>query len=101
MNIHVKSLSRSTAGTIALISLVTVWSELSRPFKTFLVDVTGHHWVTKGVFSMVFYILLYLIFSRLYKESTDIKRETYYVFGATILGGVTIFIFYIWHFFVN
>lgn len=100
MKIHIKSLSRSTTGTIALITLVTVWSELSKPFKTFLADITGHHWVTKGLFSLAFFLFLYYIFSRLYKVSTDVKMETYYVIGAIILGGATIFIFYLWHFFI-
>ncbi|MBI4692333.1 MAG: hypothetical protein HY773_02780 [Candidatus Terrybacteria bacterium] len=99
MKIHIKSLGWSTMGTIGLITVMTIWGELSKPFKDFLVGITGHHWTAKGVFSLVFFILVYFIFSKLSDDSLDIKRETYYVVGTAILGGLAIFIFYLWHFF--
>ncbi|MBC8500398.1 MAG: hypothetical protein ISS25_03755 [Nanoarchaeota archaeon] len=99
MRIHVKSLSWSTAITMLAVAIVTVWSELSKPFKSFLAGITGHHWVTKSVFSVILFVLLYFIFMKMLKETDDVKKETYYVIGSAVLGGLVIFIFYVWHFF--
>ena len=99
MNINIKSLTQSTTWTIILITILTIWSELSKPFKGFLTNFSGHHWVTKGIFSLVFFIILYFILSKIYEDSLDVKKETYYVVGATILGGLIIFIFFVEHFF--
>ena len=99
MKIYTKSLTRSTIGTIWLIVIVTIWGELSTPFKTFLANITGHHWVTKGVFSLVFFVLLYLLSSTASKDAMDIMKETYYILVSVILGGLIIFLFYVWHFF--
>jgi cellulose synthase/poly-beta-1,6-N-acetylglucosamine synthase-like glycosyltransferase len=100
MKIHIKALSRSTIFTIILIAIFTIWSGVSKLFKTFLVDITGHHWVTKGVFSLLFFVLLYFFFSKIYKDSSlNIRKETYYVIGSVILSGLAIFLFYILHFF--
>jgi len=99
MKVHAKSLTHSTVLTIALITLITVWSEMSKPLKDFLAGITGHHWVTKGVLAFVFFIVLYLVFSKLFNDYEDINKQGYYIIGAAILGGLIIFIFYVWHFF--
>tara|TARA_Y100000310_G_scaffold317372_1_gene370195 strand:- start:2996 stop:3310 length:315 start_codon:yes stop_codon:yes gene_type:complete len=100
-NIHTLSLLRSSVGTIAFIVLITLWSELSGQFKGFLADITGHHWVTKGVASLLFFAVLYIILSKISRDSTepkDIQKGVYYVIASVVVGGIIIFAFYIWHF---
>ena len=99
MKLNVKALSRSVIATITLITILTIWGELSKQFKTVLASITGHHWVTKGVVSLVFFVAIYFIFSRLYKDSLNTKKEIYSVIWSTILGGLIIFLFYVGHFF--
>ena len=99
MNIKTKALSLTTSATIWLIVVITLSAELSSPLKNFLTNLTGHHWVTKGVATASFFVLLYLIIARFTEEASNIKKETVYVLWSSILGGLVIFIFYLWHFF--
>lgn len=102
MKLNLKALNRATIKTIWLVVIMTIWSEMNKPFKEFLAGITGHHWVTKGVFSVFFFVLIYLILKEVYKnkkDEFDIKKETMYLIGSTVLGGLAIFIFYIWHYF--
>lgn len=98
IKIHSTAITRSTVATIALIVAMTVASELSKVFKAFLADFTGHHWVTKGVFSIIFFILSYFVFKKLFKDSDD-SKEILYVVASSIIGGLAIFMFYLWEFF--
>ena len=97
MKVHEKALLRSTYLTMWFIVAMTIWAELSAPFKGFLTGVLGHHWITKGVFALVFFILLYAVMSR-QKDNADIKKETNFAVASAVLGGLAIFLFYVWHF---
>ncbi|MEK6916520.1 MAG: hypothetical protein AABW92_02135 [Nanoarchaeota archaeon] len=97
MKIHEKALTISTSSTIVLIAVLTIWSELSTPFKIWLTGIAGHHWVTKGVFSLVFFVITYFVFSKFSED--NVKKETSCVVVSAILSGLAIFLFYIWHFF--
>jgi|SRR3989344_1858188 len=99
MNIKTKALSLTTSATIWFIVILTLSAELSKPLKDFLANLTGHHWVTKGVAAAVFFVFLYFIIARSTEEASNIKKETMYVLWSSILGGLVIFIFYLWHFF--
>ncbi len=102
MKINIKSLNYSTILTVVLIVVLTIWTELSQSFKTFLTGVAGHHWVTKSLFSLIFFVLSYFILANLLKkESKDLKKEVILVIVVTILGALAIFGFYVWHFTVG
>jgi hypothetical protein len=97
MNINTTSLSRATSITIWFIVAITIWSELSKPFKTFLADLTGHHWVTKGVVSLVLFVLLYFVMIKV-KESKSPEHGIYAAIANAVIGGLVIFVYYIIHF---
>lgn len=98
--INIKSLSRSVILTIVLITTMTIWADMSKPFKDLLVKITGHHWTAKGLIASLFFIIVYFILSKFYNdEGVNVGRETYYVITSAVLGGLAILIFYIWHFF--
>ncbi len=102
MKISIKSLNYSAILTVVLIVVLTIWSELSQPFKSILTDITGHHWVTKSSFSLIFFVLSYFILVNLLKEeSRNLKKEVILVIIITILGALAIFGFYVWHFTVG
>jgi len=99
MIIHAKSLIHSTIITAVFIVVSTILSELYEPLKTFLADVSGHHWVTKGIFSIIIFAILYFLLSKVYSDHLEnIGKETFGVVLAVIIGGFSIFLFYIWHF---
>ena len=98
MKLNIKSLNYSTVLTICLIVVLTILGELSKSFKTFLASITGHHWVAKSVFSLIFFVIIYFLLSKTVKDGTDSIHQTIYTIIAVILGGIIIFGFYVWHF---
>ena len=98
MKLNIKSLNYSTILTICLIVVLTILGELSESFKTFLTSVTGHHWVTKSVFSLIFFVIIYFLISRTNKDSAELTRQVIYTIIAVVLGAIIIFGFYVWHF---
>ncbi len=99
MKIDTGVMSRSTIATILLITGMTMWSEVSKGFNNFLASLTGHHWTAKGMIAVVFFVLLYSIFSKTCKECADINKEIDYVIGTTVVCTLIIFAFFIWHYF--
>jgi len=95
---NISALIYSTTATIWFVVVLTIGAELSKPFKDLLAGVTGHPWTTKGVFSLVFFVLAYFALSKL-KEPNDILKAVFVVCGSVIFGGFLIFGFYLWHFF--
>ena len=76
---------------------MTIFSELSPSFKDLLKSITGHHWLTKSVVSIVFFFLIYLSFS---KTKTKLKTEDIRnTIITTLVGFLAITLFYVWHYF--
>jgi len=97
MKLNIKSLNYSTILTLCLVVVLTLLSELSNSLKTFLTNITGHHWVTKSAFSLIFFIVIYLLISKIINDE-DVTKQLKYTVIAVILGGLIIFVFYLWHF---
>lgn len=95
-----KAASISASISIAVIALLTIIGELVAPFKNFLQSVTGHHWVTKGIFSFVLFIVLLFILGAVFGEDkSEEPQGIYTTVIVTVLSGVSIAIFYIIHYF--
>lgn len=92
-----KAMSNATSITILSIAVLTIWSELSKPFKTFLAGLTGHHWTSKGIISIILFLGLYFIFPKDNKNS-NISKQISIVLWATIISTIIIFSFYSFHF---
>ena len=97
MTKNITALIYATVGAIWFTVLVTISAEFSEPFKNSLKAITGHHWTTKSVFSVILFFFLYFVFIRA-KESENIKKSINFVLLNTIVGGLVLFIFFIWHF---
>lgn len=91
-----KALTRAAAVTIALIAVATIGSELSATFKQLLSSIGGHHWIGKSVLSIVFFGLLYLVFSKVSDHRFTLK-DTGMLIGTVIISGLAILIFYVLH----
>lgn len=94
---NINTLVHSTIATIWYIVAVTIVAELSKPFKDFITGLTNHHWVTKSISALVLFIIFYAIFSNI-NESPNVKRGISAVIWSAILGGLVIFLFFVWHF---
>ncbi len=65
-----------------------------------LAVVTGHHWTTHGILVIILFLLLGFVFSNI--ELSFIKDHDnvswIYIIGATIIGFLMIFVFFVIHY---
>ena len=47
--------------TIFFVTVLTIVGELMPPLKSAIANLTGHHWVTKGVLSIVVMVVVYIL----------------------------------------
>ena len=97
---NIKSLSISTILTIILITFLTIYAELNPIFKEFLKSLTSHHWISKGVISLVFFILAYFILDKIISKEKNVNSYINLVLAFVILGSLAIFGFYLYEFFI-
>ena len=87
--------------SIAVIALMTIIGEISSPFKDFLASIppVNHHWVTKGIISVILFVLLYFVFGMIFgEEKSGEPKGVMSTVIVTILSGLAILIFYILHY---
>lgn len=87
--------------SVVFITVITIWAERSKPLKDWLAGVSGHHWVTKGLFSLAIYIIVCTAFYFAIKEVNNkkINKSIIMLICGTIAGGLAIFGFYTLHYF--
>lgn len=91
-----KALTRAASATIFLIAAATIGSEVFAGFKQLLSMIGGHHWIGKSVLSLVFFGLLYLVFSK-FSDQRFALKDTGQLIGVVIISGLAIVIFYATH----
>ena len=97
--LNVPAVSLATIFVIIFVVVTTIAGELSAGFKQALADLTGHHWVTKGVLSLSLFLIIWLLSSLgLKDESRKAKVWSMTAVGFAIAGMLAIFIFYVDHF---
>jgi hypothetical protein len=97
MRINATALARATIGVTWLIVAMTLWAELSAPFKAYLAGLAGHHWVAKSFIAVAAFAILYFLFRKA-RESENILWNIVFAIVSVVLGGLIIFSFYLWHF---
>jgi RsiW-degrading membrane proteinase PrsW (M82 family) len=100
MNLHLKALSFATSGVIWFVVAITILMEIyETPIKPFLTSLTGHHWVTKGVFAVIVFAALYALFAAFTQDDQEEPSPVYLAIGSAVIGGLTIFLYFVRHFF--
>lgn len=101
--INIKSWIVSAIVAIVFITTITIWSELFKPIKNWLAETFSHHWVGKGVVSVILFIVVGFLLHGVFKKNDNgIKFWLYVLFWVTLLGTVAITGFYIYEaFFVS
>lgn len=85
--------------TLIAIVVMTLVAELNGGFKEFLTELTGHHWVSKGLLSLGIFLVTWLASSLGLKEELHKVRTWALAVVGVCLGGIlAIFLFYIVHF---
>lgn len=74
--------------------LLVILKEENTGLKQWMAGLLGHHWVTHGVFVIVLFFVLGLIFSRIrLDESWQGKKAAALVLAGTIIGSGLIAVF--------
>jgi len=80
--------------------LLIVAKESYAPLKDWMKSLSGHHWMTHGIFVIVLFIVLGYIFSRTdLNRKIDADRTSGLVIAGTVLGGLIIAGFFFKHLF--
>ena len=80
--------------------LLIVAKESYAPLKNLMKSLSGHHWMTHGIFLIVLFIVLGYIFSRTdLDKKIDADRTSGLVIAGTIAGGLIIAGFFFKHLF--
>lgn len=81
--------------TLIFIAFVTIFSELSHNFKNFLKTLTGHHWVSKSLISIILYIFIFLGLQKFIKKDLNIEKLLKITIYVVIFSSLAIAIFYL------
>ena len=96
--IRVRSMIFSVIVTTIVITLVTIFAELSSGFKEILKSISGHHWTTKSWLSIILFFGIYF-FVKLSDKNLDISKETKKVILTILISIFVLFAFFVWHYF--
>lgn len=101
------TLGKYTAGfglamaiTMIFTSLFLILKENSKGLKDGLASMLGHHWTSHGVITIIVFIVLGVLFSRLRIEESwgiDGWKLTAIIAAGTVLGGLIIIGFFLLH----
>jgi hypothetical protein len=92
--------SSAIASILAILFVVTatITGELYSPFKNWLGELSGHHWVSKGYISIAIYLAASALFYFLPWQSQQRPRPILRaLIVSAFLGFLAIFIFYTGH----
>jgi len=102
-----KTLGKYTAGfglaaavTIIFTSLLVIIKETNKGLKDALAALLGHHWTTHGLITVLVLVILGLWLSRLSIEGSwgiNARKLAAILLAATMLGGLIISGFYLYH----
>jgi len=91
--------SLSAALTALFVTLITIKAELYAPLKTWLANLSGHHWTSKSILSLALYVaalfLCYMLFRNV--DAEKVRRGISLAVWSAVLGSLALFLFYTGH----
>ena len=90
-------------GAVIFITAITITADLYLPLKNWLADTFFHHWLGKGILSIVVFIIISLLGWFLSKEANENKINKFLklLSWLLILGSLAIIGFFIWEAFLK
>lgn len=87
--------------TVAFVVIITIGAELSMPLKDWLKGVSGHHWTSKSIFSVLLYTGATAIVYGLFHNPGEVRlrRTLVFLLVSTALGSIILTAFYTGHHF--
>lgn len=98
LNINTISFILSFAISSIFTSLLVIFKESNEGLKEWMANLTGHHWVTHGVFTIILFLILGFVFSKTsIPKKLSTENLTNIVIWSTIIGSLLISGFFILH----
>ena len=99
----VLSIIKSAIITIIFIALITIGADLYMPLKDWLKVTFSHHWVGKGIISVILFAILIAIFNLFIKDSSieKVTKKLNILFWVTGFSGASIILFFLWETFIR
>ena len=96
----VRASARAATLVIVFVVVITIAAEMSAPLKSALASMTGHHWVTKSVASVLLYALAFAFFAR---SSAPVRpdqaaRSVRLLVATSFAGAAVLTGYFLWHF---
>jgi len=91
--------SISAIVTVIFAVTITILAEFSEPLKGVLKSISGHHWTTKSILTVIVYLGVMAVIYSINKTPSKgrVKRSLYCLILASILGSLSILGFFLWH----
>ena len=95
--IYLSSIASSLA--ITFVTIITIIAELKAPLKNWLKSLSGHHWTSKGILSLLLYIAATLVLYFAVKNVDDkkVRASLWIAIVTTILGSLVLLTFFTGH----
>lgn len=85
---------------VVFVTVLTIWAEFNVPLKDWLKSISGHHWTTKSIFSVLIFALFTLIFFFANSGREDrLRGSLRYLVTFTIIGIAVLSLFFTGHHF--
>jgi len=94
MNSVLKNCSFAVQSTLIFITVITIGAELIEPLKLSLARLSGHHWVSKGILSLIFFVIS-LVCAKSKKSSVI---EGTQVSLTAVICSIVILLFFVIHY---
>lgn len=93
------STSVSAIVSLSLLTAMIVLREFVKPFNVFITSITGHHWVTKSLFTVIlFLILLAVLYYSKKGENVEPEKGLYGLIITTIVSFIIMTVTFVVHF---
>ena len=97
MNNQIGVWVRAARWTVLMLTSLVIVSELYSPLKKLLADLSGHHWVSKGIVGVLFFMIIGMTVKRgLHKE---MHREIVSLLYVSIVSSLLLFLFFTGHYY--
>lgn len=86
--------------TTVFVVAITIAAELSSSLKSTLASLTGHHWITKSVATILVYAFFFPVFARgsAPVRADQAARSLYLLIVTAFAGAAILTGYFIWHF---
>lgn len=97
----IKASVLSAIVTSIFVVVITIWADLNAPLKDWLKSVSGHHWTTKSIFSVLIFVLFIAVWYLLIKKADagSVARAIKWLIFVVVAGVLAISFFYTAHHF--